>query len=449
MSLLALGLSHRTASVSFLERTALDADRLASLLEDGVAAGAAAEIVVLATCSRLELYAEVDKFHAGVDELAAQLAQHTGLSLDELTPHLYVHYEDRAVHHLFSVACGLDSMVVGESQILRQIKDALALSQKHGTAGRNLNNLVQQALRVGKRAHTETNIDRAGQSLVTLGLGQVEQVLGPVSGRAALVVGAGSMSSLAAMTLRRADIGELTVVNRTFGRATHLAEAAGGRAYPSERLSEAIAEADLIISCTGAAGFAIGADVVAEALTGRSPHRPLVLLDLAMPRDVDPAVRELSGVTVVDLVRLAEVSAAANAAVDVEAVRAIVAEEVAAFRAAQHALRMAPTIVALRSMAARVAEAELTRLSGRLPDLEARDRAEIALAVRRVVDKLLHAPTVRIKQLAREGDGLSYARALGELFDLDPKTVEAVSLADPAVQGEPITRIDGSDEGKR
>jgi glutamyl-tRNA reductase len=436
MSLLAIGLSHRTAPVSFLERTALDADRLTRLLGDGVAAEEAGEIVVLATCSRLELYAEVDKFHAGVDELAAQLAQHTGLSLDELTPHLYVHYEDRAVHHLFSVASGLDSMVVGESQILRQIKDALALSQKQGTAGRNLNDLVQQALRVGKRAHTETNIDRAGQSLVTLGLAQVEEILGQVSSRAALVVGAGSMSSLAAMTLRRAGVGELAVVNRTFGRAQHLAAAAGGRAYPSERLSEAIAEADLVISCTGATGFSIAADVVAEALTGRAPDRPLVLLDLAMPRDVDPAVRELPGVTVVDLVRLSEVSAAANAAVDVEAARAIVAEEVAAFRAAQHALRMAPTIVALRSMAARVAEAELDRLSGRLPDLAARDREEIAQAVRRVVDKLLHAPTVRIKELASEGDGLAYARALGELFDLDPKLVEAVSVADPAVEVE-------------
>jgi glutamyl-tRNA reductase len=435
MSLLAIGLSHRTAPVSFLERTALDGDRLARLIEDGVAAEPIAEIVVLATCSRLELYAEVDRFHGGVDELTALLARHTGLSLDELRPHLYVHHEDRAVHHLFSVACGLDSMVVGESQILRQIKNALALSQKQETAGRNLNELVQQALHVGKRAHTETTIDRAGQSLVTLGLAQAEQILGPVSGRAALVVGAGSMSSLAAMTLRRAGIGELAVVNRTFGRAQHLAAAAGGRAYPADRLDEAIAAADLVISCTGATGFAIGAKIVAEAVSGRSRQRPLVLLDLAMPRDVDPGVRELPGVTVVDLVRLSEVSAAASAAVDVDAARAIVAEEVAAYRTAQHAARMAPTIVALRSMAARVAEAELARLSGRLPELDARDREEIARAVRRVVDKLLHAPTVRIKQLAGERDGISYAHALEELFDLDPKTVEAVSVA-PAIEDE-------------
>jgi glutamyl-tRNA reductase len=435
MTLLTVGLSHRTAPIGFLERTALDSDRLARLLQDGLAAEATAELLVLATCSRIELYADVDEPHADLDELqgvvddlTVQLSRHAGLSVEDLRPHLYVHYEDDAVTHLFSVACGLDSIVVGESQILRQIRDALALSQEHATAGRKLNDLVRQALRVGKRARTETDIDRAGQSLVTLGLAQIEQVLGHVSGRAALVVGAGSMSSLAAMTLHRAGVGELAVVNRSFSRAQRLAFAAGGRAYPSERLGEAIGEADLVISCTGATGFAISATVVAEAVSGREGHRPLALLDLAMPRDVDPAVRELTGVSVIDLVQLAEAPGAGDAAVDVEAVRAIVEEEVTAFRAAQHALRMAPTIVALRLMAHRVVEAELARLYGRLPNAATRDREEIAQAVSRVVDKVLHAPTVRIKQLAGAGDGLPYARALGELFDLDVKTIEGPNV---------------------
>ncbi|MDT4893189.1 MAG: glutamyl-tRNA reductase [Pseudonocardiales bacterium] len=437
MSILAIGLSHHSAPISVLERTALGADRLAGLLDSGTAAVPAAELAVIATCNRLELYADVDRFHAGVEELTAALARHTGLSLDELTPHLYVHYDERAVHHLFSVACGLDSMVVGESQILRQIKDALLRSQAQGTAGRTLNELMQRALHVGKRARSETDIDRAGQSLVTLALTQAEEVLGRVSGRSALVVGAGSMSSLAAMTLRRAGIGDLAVVNRTFARAQRLAEAAGGRAYPSGELGEAIATADVVVSCTGSTGLAVSADIVAEAVAGRSPERPLVFLDLAMPRDVDPAVRELPGVTVVDLARLAEVAAAAGGAAggaaDVDAARGIVAEEVDAFRAAQQASRMAPTIVALRSMAAEVADAELARLSGRLPDLQAHERDEVAQAVRRVVDKLLHAPTVRIKQLAGAQDAVSYAEALSELFDLNPHVAQAVTMADPHV----------------
>lgn len=199
MSLLVVGLSHRSAPVSVLERAALSADAQVKLLQDTVAAEPATEAALLATCNRIELYADVDKFHAGVAELSTLLAQHSGVGLEELTPYLYVHYEDRAVHHLFSVACGLDSMVVGEGQVLGQIKDSLAKAQELHSAGRLLNDLFQQALRVGKRAHTETGIDRAGQSLVTFGLEQLAagtDVTAWARGRKALVIGAGSMSSL-------------------------------------------------------------------------------------------------------------------------------------------------------------------------------------------------------------------------------------------------------------
>ncbi|EFH31221.1 glutamyl-tRNA reductase, partial [Streptomyces pristinaespiralis ATCC 25486] len=226
MSLLVVGLSHRSAPVSVLERASLSTDARIKLLQDTLAAEPATEATVLATCNRIELYADVDKFHAGVAELSTLLAQHSGVGLEELTPYLYVHYEDRAVHHLFSVACGLDSMVVGEGQILGQIKDALALGQELHTAGRLINDLFQQALRVGKRAHSETGIDRAGQSLVTFGLEQLaagEPVETWVRDRKALVIGAGSMSSLAATTLARLGVRELVVANRTMERAERLA----------------------------------------------------------------------------------------------------------------------------------------------------------------------------------------------------------------------------------
>jgi glutamyl-tRNA reductase len=222
MSLLVVGLSHRSAPVSLLERAALTEDAKAKLLQDTLASEPAAEAVVLGTCNRIELYADVAKFHAGVAELSTLLSVHSGVGLDELTPHLFVHYEDRAVHHLFSVACGLDSMVVGEGQILGQLKDALGLGQDLHTAGRCLNDLFQQALRVGKRAHSETGIDRAGQSLVTFGLDLLTggpDGVGEVAGKRTLVVGAGSMSSLAAATLVRAGAGHLVVANRTLERA--------------------------------------------------------------------------------------------------------------------------------------------------------------------------------------------------------------------------------------
>src|SRR5688572_906307 len=227
MSLLVVGLSHRSAPVSVLERASLSTDAQVKLLQDTVAAEPATEASVLATCNRIELYADVDRFHAGVEELSTLLARHSGVCLEELTPYLYVHYEDRAVHHLFSVACGLDSMVVGEGQILGQIKDALARAQELHTAGRLLNDLFQQALRVGKRAHSETGIDRAGQSLVTFGLEQLA-VGAPVEtwarDKKALVIGAGSMSSLAAATLARAGVAEVVIANRTADRAERLAE---------------------------------------------------------------------------------------------------------------------------------------------------------------------------------------------------------------------------------
>ncbi|MFE3328666.1 glutamyl-tRNA reductase [Streptomyces sp. NPDC059176] len=439
MSLLVVGLSHRSAPVSVLERASLSADAQVKLLQDTLAAEPAAEAALLATCNRVELYADVDKFHAGVAELSTLLAQHSGVGLEELTPYLYVHYEDRAVHHLFSVACGLDSMVVGEGQVLGQIKDALALGQELHTAGRLLNDLFQQALRVGKRAHSETGIDRAGQSLVTFGL---EQLSGGVPveawahGRRALVIGAGSMSSLAAATLARAGVAEVVIANRTRGRAERLVEILTGpggtgvtaRAVDMAFVGEELTRADVAVSCTGAAGLVLRADAVEAAVGER--EGPLALLDLAMPRDVDAAVHRLAGVRLVDIESLAEASVDAPMAADVDRVRGIVAAEVAAFGAAQRAAHITPTVVALRTMAADVVAGEVARLEGRLPELDDKQRAEITQTVRRVVDKLLHAPTVRIKQLAAEPGGAGYADALRTLFDLDPDTVASVSRAD-------------------
>ncbi|WP_314613431.1 glutamyl-tRNA reductase [Streptomyces stackebrandtii] len=442
MSLLVVGLSHRSAPVSILERAALSGDTQIKLLQDTLAAEPAAEGTVLATCNRIELYADVDKFHAGVAELSTLLAQHSGVGLEELTPYLYVHYEDRAVHHLFSVACGLDSMVVGEGQILGQIKDALALGQEQHTAGRLLNDLFQQALRVGKRAHSETGIDRAGQSLVTFGLEQLADGAGDADvdtwakGKRALVIGAGSMSSLAAATLARSGVSEVVIANRTLARAERLAQilsepggtGVAARAVEMVAVGDELTRADVVVSCTGATGLVLTGEAVEAAV--RSRRTPLALLDLAMPRDIDAAAHRVPGVRLVDIESLAEASADAPMAADVDQVRGIVSDEVAAFGAAQRAAHITPTVVALRTMAADVVANEVARLEGRLPDLDDKQRAEITQTVRRVVDKLLHAPTVRVKQLASEPGGAGYADALRTLFDLDPETVASVSRAD-------------------
>jgi len=421
MSLLVVGLSHRSASVEALERVALNQDAAVKLLDDIHTSDHLSEAVVLATCNRVEMYADAATFHGGVDDATARLARHTGADIEELTANLYVHYEERAVAHLFNVAAGLDSMVVGESQILGQVRDAFRLAQTSGTTGRALGELFQAALRVGKRAHAETGIDAAGRSLVSVGLEAA--VPDGVAGRSAVVVGAGSMASLAVTTLARAGA-EVAVANRTYERGVQLAESVGGTPLAMSAVPAALAGADLLVTCTGAADTVVPFEVVEAA-------GPLVVLDLALPRDVDPAVRELPDVRLVDIATLAPSVAQAPAGSEVEAVGAIVADELAGFLAARRQAKVAPTVVALRARADDVVEVELKRTHGRLPELDGRARAEVAATVRRVVDKLLHAPTVRVKELANGPDGATYESALVELFALDRRAVAAVTQPTP------------------
>ena len=428
MSVLAVGISHRTAPIRVLEQVCITGDAVPKLLGALRHADHVAEALVVSTCNRIEVYADVSRFHAGVEEVSALLAQASGATVEDLAPHLYVHYEDQAVQHLFSVACGLDSMVVGETQVLGQLRAAHRLAKEEDSVGRVLDGLVQQALRVGKRAHSETGIDRFGASIVSVGLDHASIVLGDLPHVRTLVIGAGSMASLAAATLHRRGCTAIAVANRSLDNAQRLAADVGATATGLSDLSQAIADADLVISATGATGVVVPSDVVEAAMAGR--ERPLVLLDLALPRDIDPAVISQAGVTLIDLATLQDELRDSETAAEIEAVRRILADEVAAHLAWLRANRVAPTVVALRAKAAGVVDLELTRLLGRLPDLDARSRDEVTQALNRVVDKLLHGPTVRVKELAQGGNGESYAEALRELFELGADPSEAVSRAD-------------------
>ena len=427
MSVLVVGLSHKTAPVGLLERLAIPADHVPKALADLQTGAHVVESVVLSTCNRVEVYAHVTRFHGGVQEVSDLLSRLSGVPLEELSDHLYVHYEERAVSHLFAVASGLDSMVVGEDQILGQVRYAFKVAQDEGSVSRVLGELFRHSLRVGKRVRTETAIGRAGASLVSIGLRAATAALGAVGpDTRTLIVGAGSMGALAGTTLRREGVTDLVVANRSLDRATTLAATLEARAVGLDDLVAALAEADLVVSSTGAMGVVVEADAVREAMAGRA-DKPLFLLDLALPRDVDPAVREIPGVRLADLDALRAVLDTEAETNDLDECRAIVADEVAVFLAWQRSMRVAPTVVALRAKADELIAGELDRLFGRVPDLDARSRAELEGAVRRVVDKLLHAPTVRVKELAEAPGGDQYAEALRELFMLDPQVAEAVT----------------------
>jgi glutamyl-tRNA reductase len=466
MSVLVVGLSHKGAPLATLERVALTGDALHKLLHDVSRADDVAGALVLSTCNRVEIYAEVDKFHGAVAAICELLSRHSNVPPAELTPCLYVHYEDRAVQHLLAVACGLDSMVIGESQILGQLRQALRLAREHGTIGRALSDLGSLALRTGKRAQSDTAIGAAGASLVSVGLqaavrhldrsGPVRlgdaPALGPavLAGKQVLVVGAGAMSSLAVASVTRAGAAAVVVASRTMRGAERLAGSAGGRAAEIADLAAEMAAADLVITCTGASGHVITAATVAEAMRQRASGRvassgkpaaairPLVLLDLAMPRDVEPAAARIDAVRLTDLATLAAAghSAFEPGDADIDEVRRIMAEELAAHMSANRAEAVTPTVVALRAKAAGVVEAELARLAGRLR-LDAAAMEEVARSLRRVTDKLLHDPTVRVKQLAGAPGADSYDDALRVLFDLDPAAVQAVAQADAQLAGWP------------
>ncbi|HEX8627258.1 MAG TPA: glutamyl-tRNA reductase [Catenuloplanes sp.] len=429
MNLLIVGASYRTTPIGTLERLAVSGAEQTALVRRLLAQPFVGEVVVLSTCNRVEVYAAVSAFHGGLGDICAALGEQAGLPPAELASHLYVHYDDAAVTHAFRVAAGLDSMVIGEAQILGQLRDAYHAAIEGDSAGRLLHELMQQALRVGKRAHAETGIDRAGQSVVTAALDLAAGYLGgSLTGRPALVIGAGAMGALSVATLTRAGVGSIKVTNRGAERAARLAETYGATAVPLDALPEVLAAVDVVVTATASIEPVLTRDVLTPALANRPAGRtaPLVVLDLAVPRDVAMDAARLPGVVVLDIDQLAASRHAGPAADDTAAVELIVATEVEHFLAWLRGADIAPTVAALRGRADDVVSTELRRLAQRRPELTEQQTAEVAHAVHRVVQRLLHSPTVRVRQLAAEPGGDQYAAMLRELFGLDvPRATQA------------------------
>ncbi|MFN2589985.1 MAG: glutamyl-tRNA reductase [Actinomycetota bacterium] len=425
MSILALGVSYRRASVDLLERLAFsphdDAKAYRALMESPPVT----EAVILSTCNRVEVYAEVESYHAGFQELKLFLAESREVSPEEFAEPLYSHYESQAPEHLFSVAAGIDSLIVGEPQILGQVRQAFRRAHAEHATGPTLGRLFRDAARAGKRARAETAIGSSPAAFVEAGVALAERTIGPVSGRPAVVVGAGAMASLAVSHLRERDMGPIRIVNRSPERAGRLAARVGADTVPFDRLAAALGEADLVVSSTGATAALVGPDVVQEALRLRRPNArpPLFFVDLAVPRDVDPSVRDLPGAAVADLDDIRRFLEERQAGHDghlgeVERVRAIVSEEVERFESWRRSTRLAPLIQALRERGDRIQAAELARFAPRLAGLSSSEREAVESLVRAVIAKLLHDPIVRLKDVGPSTPPDGHARAFAEVFGL-------------------------------
>ncbi len=417
MSVLVVGLTYRAAPVGLLERFAFDAASLPKALHQLTSGEHVREGAILSTCNRVEVYALVTGFHAGLAELRRFLSEAHHIDVDEVGPLLESRYEEDAVGHLFAVASGIDSMVVGEPQILSQVREAFRVAGDEGAAGPVLSALFRQSLRVGKRARAETAIGKTVKTFAGAGADFARAELGSLGGRTVLVVGAGKMSDFSARRLVR-EGATVLVANRTPARARALAERIGGTDLPITSLAVGLARADLVLSSTGSPEPMITRDMVADAMAARGDRR-LVLLDVAVPRDVDPEVRSLDGVALRDLDDLrAALTPGPEQLAEVEKVRTIIAEEVPRFTRWQRAHHLAPLLAALQERGEDARARELKRAAARLAELSDREREAVELLTRSIVAKLLHGPVSAVKHKAGTAEGEALARALRELFDL-------------------------------
>lgn len=417
MSIVVIGVNHRSGPLSVLERVALAADQIPKAVENLVSRDNVREVVVLSTCNRTEIYAVAERFHGAYADIRDFLCDLGNISPDELHPHLYSQHDDAAVTHLFEVAAGLDSAVVGEAEILGQIRQAWEVAQREAGARTTLNLLFRHALGVGKRARTETGIARGTASVSHAAVEMAVEHYGSIEGRRVAVIGAGAMGEGITVALRRAGVGEVVVVNRSVERGVALAERIEGVAVGIDQLAIAIGDADLVLTCTGS-----GTPLITPEVLGIAPRsgRPLLIVDISVPRDVSSAVAEIADVTVFDLDDLARWAdrGRMQRLAEVDQVRVIVAEEVERFGAEAAALQAAPLVTALRHRAEALRLAEIDRHTKRLAQLDDEQRQLVEAITRGVVAKLLHEPSVRLRNQAGTPQGERNAASVADLFDL-------------------------------
>jgi glutamyl-tRNA reductase len=422
MAILTLGISYRRAPIDLLERLAFADDDLVKayrLVDDleGIR-----ECVILSTCNRVEIYADVTAYHDGFVSLRDLITKTRGVDPIELAEPLYSHWERDAAEHLFAVASGLDSMVIGETQIQAQVREALRHAGAENAVGPVLTGLFHAGGRAGRRVRQETGLGAAADAFVALGADLADEALGSLDGRSLVVVGAGQMASLAVKHLRSRGVGPTRILNRSVEHARALAARTSADHGAVETLPAALGDADLLVSATGAAGYVVHHGTVAAAMRQRA-DRPLVLLDLAVPRDVDPEAAYVDGVRVIDIVSLRERLGEHDerTAADIADARAIVAQEVRRYIVRRRGDEFAPLIRAIRTRGDEVVRIELDRHASRLSSLTPDERTAVDALAQGIAAKLLHDPIVELKERSEPGTEGVHARLLAELLGLDPE----------------------------
>ena len=418
MSIVVIGVNHRTGPLALLERVAVSVESLPKVIASLTSRVNIREAVVLSTCNRTEVYAVAERFHGAYADIRDFFCELGGLSPDELHPHLYSQHDDGAVAHLFDVASGLDSAVLGETEILGQVRGAWELSQAEGGAKATLNLLFRHAIETGKRARTETAISRSTASVSHAAVEMAIEHLGSLEGRRVLVVGAGDMGEGVAVALVAAGAKDITVANRTADRAEQLARRVGGRVVAFNELQTVIGGVDVLLTSTGSGSVLIDHDAVATARVG--VDTPLLIVDIAVPRDVDSAVAGLPGVSLLDLDDLRDWAAKGieKRSVEAESVRVIVSEEVERFTIDVTSRQAAPLVAQLHEHGESIRQGELDRFAARLASLDTTQRAAVEAVTKGIIAKLLHSPSVRLKDNVGTPSGERNAAAVRDLFDL-------------------------------
>ena len=428
-SIVLIGVNHKTAPIELRERIAISREELPEATRALAAIPGVSECMIVSTCNRVEILAAVESPDT---DLIAFVHRHFGLDPAILAPHIYEHRDQEAVRHLFRVAASLDSMVVGEPQILGQVKDAFAVARSSGTISGQLEHLLQSAFAAAKRVRTETAIGSNSVSIASVAVELARKIFGSLNGRTVFLVGAGKMSELAARHLVQQGAGAILVTNRTQERARQLAEPFNGRVIPFDQLYEAATEADIVISSTGAP-HPIFRREHGQAFMHRRRNRPMFFIDIAVPRDVDPAMNKVDGVFVYDIDDLQAVAASHMAERSAQAgdAESLIAAEVERFHQRRRTVNVAPAIVTLQRQAEEIRQAELRRIQARLGPLSAEQLAAVEALTRGLVNKFLHPPMQALKQAARENDA-ARLEALCDTWSL-PATAEAESQLEPSL----------------